>query len=150
MMRSKSCPDGLKARSAKTKLDLPKSELWVRGGQVRLQQVLVNLISNALDATSENKKPPTIFLSVAAAENNVLIKVRDNGPGLPEDVIEQMFDPFFTTKGTSKGLGLGLSISYNIIKDFGGELSASNHADGGAEFTITLDAAEPIAEVAAE
>ncbi len=140
----------LKARSASTKLDLPQSELWVRGGQVRLQQVLVNLISNALDATSENKKAPVIFLSVVAADKHVRIIVRDNGPGLPEDVIEQMFDPFFTTKGTSKGLGLGLSISYNIIKDFGGDLSASNHPDGGAEFTITLDAAEPIAEVAAE
>lgn len=140
----------LKARPATIKLDLPKTELWVQGGQVRLQQVLVNLISNALDATSESTTAPDIFLSVAAVGKHVTIKVRDSGPGLPEDVIGQMFDPFFTTKGAGKGLGLGLSISYNIIKDFGGDLSASNHPDGGSEFTIMLDAAEPIAEVAAE
>lgn len=140
----------LKARSATIQLKLPQTELWVRGGQVRLQQVLVNLINNALDATSDNKKAPVIILSAAASGKHVDINVRDNGPGLAEDVIGQMFDPFFTTKGASKGLGLGLSISYNIIKDFGGDLSASNHPDGGALFTIKLDADEQTTEVAAE
>lgn len=140
----------LKSRSADVAMNLPKTELWVRGGQVRLQQVLVNLINNALDAVPEDTKTPEIKLSVVTENKHVCITVRDNGPGLDKDVVDHIFDPFFTTKGTSKGLGLGLSISYNIIKDFGGDLSASNHDDGGAEFTIRLEAAQQISEIAAE
>ena len=64
-------------------------------------------------------------------------------------IAERNFDPFFTTKGVGKGLGVGLSISYNIVKDFGGSLSVSNHPDGGAVFTIELDKGQmPITEAA--
>ena len=76
--------------------------------------------------------------------------MRDHGPGVPAAIAERIFDPFFTTKGVGKGLGLGLSISYNIIKDFGGSLSVANHPDGGAVFTIELDAARAPAREAAE
>jgi two-component system C4-dicarboxylate transport sensor histidine kinase DctB len=64
--------------------------------------------------------------------------VRDRGPGPVGGGLSQAFDPFFTTKDPGKGMGLGLSISYNIIRDFDGTLSAANHPEGGAVFTVTL------------
>ncbi len=149
----------LRSRSASISVDVPGNEIWVHGGQVRLQQVLVNLISNALDVeiksvnTTEASTPevntpkvntPKIEIRAGVNDGRVKIEVRDNGKGLEEDIINQIFDPFFTTKGINKGLGLGLSISYNIIRDFGGTLSARNHPDGGAIFTIELNEAERV------
>jgi len=71
-----------------------------------------------------------------------VVEVRDRGPGVPQAIAERIFDPFFTTKRVGKGLGLGLSISYNIVKDFGGNLSVHDHPDGGAVFRIVLEAAD--------
>ena len=77
--------------------------------------------------------------------------MEDNGSGLPEEMPQQIFDPFFTTKEVGQGLGLGLSISYNIIKDFGGSIFAENKDPGGARFTLILVEAEsPGSEEAAE
>lgn len=138
----------LKLRSTAVQIDMEAENLWVEGGQVRLQQVLVNLISNALDATTENNPNATIELSVKSENNWVEILVRDFGRGLDTDVLEKIFDPFFTTKAINKGLGLGLSISYNIIRDFGGSLSAYNHPEQGAVFVIKLKQADIPAAVA--
>ncbi len=124
-------------------IDLPKKELWVVGGQIRLQQVLVNLISNGLDAT-ENVNGAKIEIAAKLERGKVIISIRDNGPGIELDSEDQIFDPFFTTKGVGKGLGLGLSISYNIIKDFGGDLSAVNNEADGATFLISLRPASKI------
>ncbi|MEO0905596.1 MAG: ATP-binding protein, partial [Pseudomonadota bacterium] len=77
------------------------------------------------------------------------LHVRDTGAGIEPAKVANIFDPFFTTKAPGKGLGLGLSISYNIVRDFGGTLSAANHPDGGAIFSVTLQPASPI-EVAAQ
>ncbi|MBD0414308.1 sensor histidine kinase [Oryzicola mucosus] len=129
----------LKSARAELSIDLGPAPLMVRAGAVRLQQVLVNIISNAADAV-EGLKDRTIELSVQADAGRVRIAVRDHGPGVPDAIAERIFDPFFTTKGVGKGLGLGLSISYNIVKDFGGSLSIANHPEGGAVFTIELDA----------
>lgn len=131
----------LKTSGASIALARPDSEVWVVGGHVRLQQVMVNLLSNALDAMEDNLAP-VIEISIAEEEDCCRIEVRDHGGGLPEDHRAQIFDPFFTTKSPGKGLGLGLSISYNIIKDFGGNLSTGNHADAGAVFIIDLKRAE--------
>ncbi|HEV8033494.1 sensor histidine kinase [Yoonia sp.] len=122
----------------------PKSEIWVIGGHVRLQQVIVNLINNALDAM-EGQPKRVVDLRI----DNTSLQVRDTGPGIEHDAIANIFDPFFTTKAPGKGLGLGLSISFNIVSDFGGTLSAANHPDGGAIFTVTLQPATPM-EVAAQ
>ncbi len=109
-------------------------------GHVRLQQVVVNLISNALDATiSGSTKPVQVFTS--STDKKVLIRVRDFGPGIAPGHLAHIFDPFFTTKEPGRGLGLGLSISYNIVKDFGGRLTGENHPEGGALFTIELERA---------
>ena len=131
----------LKASGASIALARPDSDVWVVGGHVRLQQVVVNLLSNALDAMEDNPAP-VVEISIAEEEDCCRVEVRDHGGGLPEDHKAQIFDPFFTTKSPGKGLGLGLSISYNIIKDFGGNLSTRNHADAGAVFIIDLKRAE--------
>nr|WP_202033475.1 sensor histidine kinase [Agrobacterium larrymoorei] len=138
----------LKAADALLHLDLGPAPLLVKAGPVRLQQVLVNVISNAADAVEglENRQ---IDLTAVQEGDKIVISVRDRGPGVPPAIMERIFDPFFSTKGVGKGLGLGLSISYNIVKDFGGRLSVINLPDGGARFDIELDAQASI-EVAAE
>ncbi|PHQ69576.1 MAG: sensor histidine kinase [Sneathiella sp.] len=140
----------LKSKAIQINIEQPGVELWAVGGQVRLQQVLVNLISNSLDAMADHMTEPSIDISTLQQGDLVRILVRDHGPGLRPDIAEQIFDPFFTTKGISKGLGLGLSISYNIIEDFGGRLSVYNHPEGGAVMSVELKAASRPQEVAAE
>jgi len=137
----------LKAADAKLVLDLETPKMAVQAGPVRLQQVLVNIISNAADAV-EGLSERDILLSARHLKGRVVVEVRDHGPGVPNAIAERIFDPFFTTKGVGKGLGLGLSISYNIIKDFGGNLSVSNHAGGGAIFRIVLEDASSAREAA--
>lgn len=138
----------LKAADAEMDTDLG-DELAVLAGSVRLQQVLVNVISNAADAVEglEDRK-----LSVRAWREGgrVVLTVRDRGAGVAPAVAERIFDPFYTTKGVGRGLGLGLSISYNIIKDFGGSLTVSNHPEGGAVFRIELAVAGETGREAAE
>lgn len=139
----------LKAADADIHIDLGPVPPVVRAGPVRLQQVLVNIISNAADAV-EGLDDRRIDLTADTSGSQVLIAVRDRGPGVPDGIVGRVFDPFFSTKGVGKGLGLGLSISYNIVKDFGGNLSVARHPDGGAVFTIALDAAELTLSEAAE
>ena len=123
---------------------LPDQEVYCLGDMVRLEQVLVNLISNALQAM-EDVAEPRLDISVSLAEGRVMASVRDRGPGIPPAQLPQIFDPFFTTKEVGEGLGLGLSISMRIIEELGGTLHAENHPDGGAVFTITL-APTPVQE----
>jgi two-component system, NtrC family, C4-dicarboxylate transport sensor histidine kinase DctB len=138
----------LKAEDVSVHVDLGPKPIAVLGGPVRLEQVLVNIISNALDAVSE-AKDKRIELHARRSGEQVAITIRDHGPGVPIGLGERIFDPFFSTKGIGKGLGLGLSISYNIIKDFGGTLTAENHPGGGAVFTITLKAAPAVSSARA-
>jgi two-component system C4-dicarboxylate transport sensor histidine kinase DctB len=114
-----------------------QADLWVSGYAVQLEQVLVNLIRNALDAVTEVKRP-AIEIAVRASEDTVRIGIADNGPGVPPELIERIFDPFVTSKPVGKGLGLGLSISYGIVQDFRGSIHASNRPQGGAELVIEL------------
>ncbi|MEO3428833.1 ATP-binding protein [Pelagibius sp. CAU 1746] len=111
--------------------------LVVRAGRVRLQSVILNLVSNALDAM-QGQAAPRLEITVEEAGERVTITLRDHGPGIPPDQIGRIFDPFFTTKEVGEGLGLGLSISYNIMRDFDGALRAENHPGGGAVFVIEL------------
>ena len=115
--------------------------IWVRGGEVRLQQVLTNLVSNAIDAMEESSAR-SVEITVTQA-TRVAVTVRDTGPGIAEP--EKIFDPFYTTKAVSaeQGMGLGLSISYGIVQSFGGDIQGRNHPDGGAVFTLLLDHATP-------
>ncbi len=126
---------------------LPDDLPAVRGGPVRLQQVLANLLSNAADAM-QDRPDPRILITADTIPGRVLLGIRDTGPGVPAAIADRIFDPFFTTKGVGSGLGLGLSISYNILKDFGGDLRVANHPDGGAIFTLDLQAHAVRAEAA--
>lgn len=114
--------------------------VWVRGGQVRLQQVVVNLITNAVDAMQgQDRRDLWIDLRLG---DRVHLSVRDTGPGLRAP--DRIFEPFFTTKsvGNAHGMGLGLSISYGIVQSFGGDITGANHPEGGAVFTVSLSSAE--------
>jgi two-component system C4-dicarboxylate transport sensor histidine kinase DctB len=109
----------------------------------RLQQVLVNLFSNALDAMEmAGSTPRQLAVDVERVDDRVLIAVTDSGPGIPDEIRTQLFEPFFTTKPQGKGLGLGLAISEQIVREFGGRLRADAAPGGGARFTIELPLAE--------
>jgi two-component system C4-dicarboxylate transport sensor histidine kinase DctB len=112
-------------------------DLKVLGEAIRLEQVLLNILRNALDALGD-KEDAKIWISARQHGTRIALIIRDNGPGFQGNDLDRIFDPFFTTKEVGKGLGLGLSISSRIIQDFGGVLKAYNHRDGGAVFTIEL------------
>ena len=116
--------------------------LCVRGSPAQLQQVLINLVSNAYDAAEEVAGGPQLQIRGELAEGRVRVVLCDNGCGIASEDLGRLFDPFFTTKPVGKGTGLGLSISFGIVEHHGGTLSAANAEGGGAEFTLTLPAAE--------
>lgn len=131
---------------------VPTVELVVRGGEVRLQQVVVNLVSNAMDAMEGQDGARKIEINAERHDERIDLYVRDTGPGLDEP--DRIFDPFYTTKQVAPdgagqdGMGLGLSISYGLVQSFGGMIRGRNHPGGGAVFTVTLDAAQPRKDVA--
>jgi len=112
-------------------------ELIAHCDDLRLEQVLINLLGNALDATAD-VHPPRISIEIEVADANLSFAVSDNGPGIPDEVLPHLFEPFFTTKEMGHGLGLGLAISSSIARDCGGTLVARNAQDGGALFVLTL------------
>ncbi|TDV18488.1 sensor histidine kinase [Paraburkholderia caballeronis] len=116
-------------------LDYP--ELVAQCDDLRLEQVLINVIGNALDAIA-TVPSPALSIDVEAGDATLAISVRDNGPGIPDDVLPRLFEPFFTTKEVGQGLGLGLAISSSIARDCGGSLAARNEPGGGACFVLTL------------
>ena len=87
-----------------------------------------------------NQYEPTVLVSTKKLYNKVEIKVKDNGNGIPQKVLDKIFQPFFTTKPTGQGTGLGLSLSYDIIKAHGGEIKVETKEGEGAEFIIQLPA----------
>ena len=125
-----------RAKSFSVARDLPP-DLPVRGSPGQLQQVVINLVQNAVDATAGVRKPK-LFIRGELRHGQVVVTFYDNGPGIDESALGKIFDPFFTTKPVGKGTGLGLSISYGVVERHGGRLTGANHPDGGALFTLTL------------
>ena len=119
--------------------DRPSDPVIVRGGEVRLQQVILNLVTNGMDAM-EQSDPKVVTIALSRQGRRTAVSVRDTGPGIAEP--EKIFDPFYTTKaiGAAEGMGLGLSLSYGLVQSFGGDIRGRNHPDGGAVFTVELDA----------
>jgi two-component system C4-dicarboxylate transport sensor histidine kinase DctB len=115
-------------------------ELQVWADPVRLEQVLVNLLRNALDAVADL---PERRIAVTVLRNvpEVHLTLRDSGPGIADEALPRLFEPFYTTKSAGQGLGLGLAISRMIITELGGRLDVRNPEDGGAEFTVVLEEA---------
>ena len=124
------------------RMEIPDPEPAVACDEVRLQQVALNLLVNAADAlrdcatrridVSLEFDPPQLHPRMAR------LRVRDSGPGIPEDLHERLFEPFFTTKPQGIGLGLGLSIAQRIVREVGGSIRARNRQAGGAEFEVSL------------
>src|SRR5574343_925234 len=117
-------------------VDLPV-DLVCSGSSGQLQQVVMNLVQNACDATANL---PAARLKVSGSQEGGMAVRRfaDNGPGIAEAHLGRLFEPFFTTKPVGQGTGLGLSISYGIVERHGGKLSARNLPAGGAEFELSL------------
>ena len=119
---------------------IPGGDVHAMGDCNRLEQVLVNLFNNALDSMAQTSAP-CLMVDVRGEGGRVFIRVKDNGTGMSDEVARHLFEPFFTTKEQGAGLGLGLVISAQIVREFGGVLSGKNATDGGAEFTVELQAA---------
>ena len=117
-------------------VDLP-SELPVTGSSGQMQQVVMNIVQNACDAT-RGGAAPALEIAVEQRGDAITVHFADNGPGIPAANLARLFDPFFTTKPVGQGTGLGLSISYGIVERHGGRLAAENRPQGGAVFSLSL------------
>jgi len=129
----------LRLSGIEIEMDFPEACSRVSGHTIQMEQVVLNLLTNARDAMVDNEGETRITLRVFEDEAGVHITSQDTGGGIPEGVIPRIFEPFYTTKEMGKGTGLGLSVSYGIIRDMGGSITAAN-VDDGALFTITLPA----------
>jgi C4-dicarboxylate-specific signal transduction histidine kinase len=139
-------------RLSEIELDLRLMETCrnTNGHPIQLEQVILNLLTNARDAIEEKSKNVadkkkdnriTVQLDDSLSSGLLTLIVRDTGGGIPEEVVNRIFDPFYTTKEIGKGTGVGLSIAYGIITGMGGNITARN-MDGGAEFVVTLPVAK--------
>jgi len=143
-----------RVRKEGVRVEVAESEqsLVARCDPIRLEQVLINLIGNALDAM-KGAAVKHLWIRCAAEHDHIVIHIRDSGSGLDEEIQQHLFEPFFTTKEPGVGLGLGLAISAGITREFGGVLHGkfggvlhgSNHPEGGAVFTIELPTAQEVA-----
>lgn len=127
------------ARMAGVKIveDMNRAPIVVSGDALRLEQVLVNLIRNAILAMADSASK-RLEIATFTVDGAAVLSVRDTGGGLGDETLERLREPFVTTRASGEGMGLGLAISSEIVKDHGGELSAENAEGGGAVFTLTL------------
>lgn len=133
----------LKDTETELHTNLPGEEIYVLSDMVQLEQVLVNLLTNAIHAV-EPQAERRVEISVTQQADKAIVEILDNGPGIEPANLERIFDPFFTTKSEERGLGLGLSISYRIVEMMHGSLTAANRPQGGALFTLQLDLANMV------
>jgi C4-dicarboxylate-specific signal transduction histidine kinase len=127
----------LRLRQIEVKLLLPEEEVSIMGNPIQLEQVFINLLTNARDALAYATRK-IITIGCATQANMVEIRFCDTGPGIPVGLEQRIFDPFFTTKEVGAGTGLGLSITYGIIKEHQGTIVVENCPDEGALFSIQL------------
>lgn len=127
----------------------PDEPVLVLAGSVRMEQVAVNLLLNALDAV-EGRVGADIALCLSVSDGHVALSVKDNGHGIAPEAMSRVTEPFFSTRTGGEGLGLGLSICKAIVTEFGGALTIVSDAGQGATVTVTLPRVHPVAEAAAE
>ena len=138
--------DRLTRQGVKLTVERPDASgagVWVAGDEVRVEQLLTNLLRNALDALRDVASPQ-LTVTLAVDEAQVILTVADNGPGIEAEVLEHLFDPFYTTKAVGDGLGLGLFIAFGIVQDLAGRIRAENRPageGGGARFHVELPCA---------
>jgi C4-dicarboxylate-specific signal transduction histidine kinase len=127
----------LRLRQIEVQLDFSDEDATVVGNAIQLEQVFINLLSNARDAMAHEPQK-VITITYAVQHNMVELRFCDTGPGVPVGLEQRIFDPFFTTKEVGAGTGLGLSITYGIIKEHQGTIVIDNHPGEGANFLIQL------------
>ena len=129
-----------RTRYAQIVMALPPTPLTVTVNRTRIEQILVNLVGNALDAVG--REPGTVTITAAPTPDGrrVRCEVRDTGPGIPEALRDQIFQPFFTTKPPDEGTGLGLPVAREIVESYGGRLEVTSDPGRGATFTFELPA----------
>jgi len=124
--------------------DLSGSLPRVQADTIQVEQVVMNLCKNAMEALMETAGERRLFIYSELRGGRIRVGVRDNGPGMSPDTLQKIFQPFFSSK--SQGMGLGLTISHTIIENMGGVLSAGNLDNGGAEFYFELPMIKPQGE----
>ncbi len=136
----------LRLHAIEVEFDLAAEELVVLGNPIQLEQIFINLLTNARDALEDAPRRRVRISSTREGEK-IKIVVADTGPGIPEQIQQRIFDPFFTTKEVGGGTGLGLSITYSIVKEHGGEISLVRSPEGATfevEFPVAVE--EPVEE----
>jgi PAS domain S-box-containing protein len=128
----------LKKSNVELRCDLKEDMPKIFGHLQSIEQVVLNLIINAIESIDHDRGFITVQTDYEKAEDRVLISVQDNGEGMPDEIREKIFDPFFTEKQASGGTGLGLSVSYSLIKEHNGELTCTSAPGQGTTFTIRL------------
>src|SRR6266699_511503 len=131
----------LRLRQIEVQLHFPEEEVIVIGNAIQMEQVFINLLTNARDALA-NVLRKEITITCTLETESVTLRFCDTGPGIPPELEQRIFDPFFTTKEVGAGTGLGLSITYGIIKDHQGTIVVEHHPGEGAHFLIQLARAE--------
>jgi C4-dicarboxylate-specific signal transduction histidine kinase len=140
----------LRIRAIEVSFDLHGVDLIVRGNPIQLEQVFVNLLTNARDVLADADRRE-VHIASRRDGDKVKVTVADTGPGIPAEIEQRIFDPFFTTKEVGGGTGLGLSITYSIVKEHGGEIWVDGRPEEGAIFHIELPrAVEAVGEEAGE
>ena len=112
----------------------------IASDRAELQQVFLNLLTNAVDAIGRDGK---IYLTSSRIDSEIAVSVRDNGPGIPKEYQSRVFEPFFTTKQSGKGTGLGLSVTYTIVRNMGGTIALDSEEGKGTTFTVRLPIVVP-------
>jgi len=139
----------ISVHSIQVLLELDPGIPEIRAEHNRLEQVFINLVTNAIDSMDENaekvkkeggRAEKTLRIKTYTKDNQVIAEVSDTGLGMNEEVKQKIFEPFFTTKATGKGTGLGTSISFGIIKDYGGTIEIKSEYGKGATFVIRFPA----------
>lgn len=127
----------LRLRLIEVELGLPGDEVFVMGNAIQLEQVFINLLTNARDAVADSERK-RIAITCRDERDMIEIAVSDTGTGIPVGFEQRIFDPFFTTKEVGAGTGLGLSITYGIIKEHQGTITVANRPGEGATFLVRL------------
>jgi two-component system sensor histidine kinase PhcS len=123
-------------------------DFTVLGDENHIIQILINLIQNSLDAMQEHPAPEIVIQAFKDAEE-LVVSIRDNGTGIPQEHLQRIFDPFFTTKEVGQGMGLGLSLCYRMMQGMGGAISVTSQAGTFTEFTLRFQSAAASAPAAA-
>ena len=139
----------LRVHQIEVELDLDPHVPYIMADHNRLEQVFINLVTNAMYAMDDKglrwgdrKWRRLLKIESLCADGQVVVKVSDTGKGIPKEIIDRIFEPFFTTRKAGQGTGLGMSISYRIISDYGGTIEVESEVDKGTTFTLKFPSAE--------